>query len=405
MNLYEFEGRTLFQKHNINIPKGVVIRRGDDVMLAYQNLGLTDVVVKAQVLSGKRGKNNGIRFCSTAEEVVQTCQEIFDMQIRGQYVASILLTEKIDIAEEHYLSVTYDTNRKQPMLVYSIEGGMDIEDVPDEKIVKIPLDISQEKLNLETEIPYAQELWNCFLAEDTRVVEINPLVKTKSGEWIALDAKIALDDDAFYRHDSSAQERVKEKGKDPNAISNWEEFEPRTMMGRSPTEREVEVSKVDSGEKYYQGTAGKYIEMDGDIALILNGGGGSIANMDALLALGLKPANYTEYSGNPPREKVYALAKIVLSKPGLRGLWMCGAVANFTNMRETFLGIIDALDEIKPRYPIIVRRDGPESAEAFRLMEECAERNGLNIRLFDKEMGMTESAKVLASMVAEVTIK
>ena len=405
MNLYEFEGRTLFQKHNINIPKGVVIRRGDDVMLAYQNLGLTDVVVKAQVLSGKRGKNNGNRFCSTAEEVVQTCQEIFDMQIRGQYVASILLTEKIDIAEEHYLSVTYDTNRKQPMLVYSIEGGMDIEDVPDEKIVKIPLDISQEKLNLETEIPYAQELWNCFLAEDTRVVEINPLVKTKSGEWIALDAKIALDDDAFYRHDSSAQERVKEKGKDPNAISNWEEFEPRTMMGRSPTEREVEVSKVDSGEKYYQGTAGKYIEMDGDIALILNGGGGSIANMDALLALGLKPANYTEYSGNPPREKVYALAKIVLSKPGLRGLWMCGAVANFTNMRETFLGIIDALDEIKPRYPIIVRRDGPESAEAFRLMEECAERNGLNIRLFDKEMGMTESAKVLASMVAEVTIK
>ena len=148
-------------------------------------------------------------------------------------------------------------------------------------------------------IPYAQELWNCFLQEDARQVEINPLVRTSSGKWIAADAKVALDDDAFYRHET------------------WKNFEPRTMMGRLPTEREKEVTAIDAGEDYYRGTAGKYIEMDGDIAILFSGGGASIANMDALLKAGLKPANYTEYSGNPPREKVRDLAKIVLSKPGL----------------------------------------------------------------------------------------
>jgi citryl-CoA synthetase large subunit len=161
----------------------------------------------------------------------------------------------------------------------------------------------------------------------------------------------------------------------------------------------VAAKKIDEGEAYYRGTAGKYIELDGDIAMILNGGGASIANMDALINVGLKPANYTEYSGNPPREKVYQLAKVVLSKPGLRGLWMAGVVANFTNIKETFLGIIDALDEIKPAYPIVVRRDGPESKEAFELLRECAARNNLNIKMFTKEVSMSYTATILASMV------
>lgn len=381
MNLYEFEGRKLFEKHGIKVPKGIIVKRGDNIATIYNELGLTDVVVKAQVLSGKRGKNNGIRFCSTVEAVVEAVEELFNTQIRGQYVASILLTEKIDIAEEQYLSITYDTNRKQPILIYSTEGGMDIEDVPEEKIIKIPLDIAQEKLELDMEIPFAQELWNCFLTEDTRVVEINPLVKTKMGEWIALDAKVALDDDAMFRHEQ------------------WKELEPRTMMGRPPTEREVEVLNVDEGEKYYQGTAGKYIEMDGDIAILFSGGGASIANMDALIKEGLKPANYTEYSGNPPREKVHALAKIVLSKPNLKGLWIAGGVANFTNVEETFHGIVDALDEIQPIYPIVVRRAGPFEKEGVTLMQECAKRNNLNMKLFGKEMSMSESAGVLAEMI------
>lgn len=393
MNLYEFEGKKFFEKHNILVPRGINILRKDwdenEVKSLYEKLVCKEVVVKAQVLSGKRGKNNGIKFCSTRDEVVGAVKELFNTEIRGQYVAAVRIEEKLDIAEEHYLSITYDTNTKQPILVYSKDGGVDIEDVGEDNLSKVLLDIRELEIsnclkikNLKFEIPFAQELWECFLENDCRLVEINPLVKTKKNEWIAADAKIAIDDDAFYRHEE------------------WKELEPRTMMGRQSTEREIAVQEIDKGEKYYQGTAGKYIEMDGDIGILFSGGGASIANMDALINTGLKPANYTEYSGNPPREKVYELAKIVLSKPDLKGLWIAGGVANFTNIKETFNGIVDVLDEIKPNYPIVVRRAGPYEEEGMQMMEECGERNKLNIKMFGKEIAMSETAKVLAEMVA-----
>lgn len=383
MNLYEFEGKNIFENYAIKVPRGFVVRRGEDIVSKYNEFGVNDVVVKAQVLSGKRGKGGGIKFSSSAEEVQKACEEIFAMDLRGQYVAAIRVEEKLAIAEEHYLSVTYDTNRKQPILIYSTEGGMDIEDVSEEKIVKQNLDIRKQQI--ESEIPFAEQLWECFLKEDTRVVEINPLVKTTGGEWIAADAKIAIDDDAFYRHEE------------------WKNFEPRTMMGRQPTSRENDAKKIDEGEAYYRGTAGKYIEMDGDIAILFSGGGASIANMDALIKAGLTPANYTEYSGNPPREKVHELAKVVLSKPGLKGLWIAGGVANFTNVSETFHGIVDALDELKPTYPIVIRRAGPFEKEGMELMKECAQRNNLKMKFFGKETSMSETADVLAQAVKEST--
>lgn len=378
MNLYEFEGKNIFKKFGITTPKSVLLRREDNVEEKYNELGVKDVVLKAQVLSGKRGKNNGILFASDANEAKEATEKIFSSNIRGQYVAAMLMEEKLEIAQEHYLSIIYDTNRKQPVLIYSQQGGMDIEDVPEEKIQKKYLDIRQTEI--ESDIPFAKELWQTFLTEDARVAEINPLAKTANGEFVAADAKIALDDDAFFRH------------------KDWS-FEPRTMLGRLPTEREGAVGKIDEGENYYRGTAGKYIEMDGDIAVLFSGGGASIANMDALLQVGLHPANYTEYSGNPPREKVAQLAKIVLSKPGLRGLWIAGGVANFTDIAATFQGIIDALDEVKPTYPIVIRRAGPNEAEGKRLMEECAQRNNLNLKIFGKEVAMGATATALVDMI------
>ncbi|MFA6424101.1 MAG: ATP-grasp domain-containing protein [Candidatus Magasanikbacteria bacterium] len=378
MNLYEFEGKNIFSKFGITVPKSVLLRREDNVIEKYNQLGIAGVVLKAQVLSGKRGKNNGILFAVSPAEAKQAAEKIFASNIRGQYVSAVLMEEKLNIEAEHYLSITYDTNKKQPVLVYSQDGGMDIEDVSEEKIKKQYLDIRQSEIN--SDIPFANELWRCFLQSDARVVEINPLVKTVEGNFVAADAKIALDEDAFYRH------------------KDWN-FEPRTMLGRLPTEREIEVKKIDEGENYYRGTAGKYIEMDGDVAVLFSGGGASIANMDALIQVGLKPDNYTEYSGNPPREKVYQLAKIVLSKPGLRGLWIAGGTANFTDIAATFSGIIDALDEVKPSYPIVIRRAGPNEVEGKRLMEECAKRNNLNLKIFGKEIAMGETAAVLVDMI------
>ena len=234
----------MFATHGIATPRGFVVRRGDpekpdglgasDVQKMYSDLGVKDVVVKAQVLSGKRGKNNGIKFCSSADEVSVAVSELFSTNIRGQYVAAVIVEEKLPIAEEHYLSITYDTNKKQPLLIYSTSGGMEIEDVTEDKIHKIYLDIRTTNLipplvgeGLGGVSDIAKNLWQCFLAEDTRVVEINPLIKTTDGRFVAADAKVALDDDAFYRH------------------KEWAELEPRTMLGRLPTDREQNVKKID----------------------------------------------------------------------------------------------------------------------------------------------------------------
>jgi citryl-CoA synthetase large subunit len=388
MNLYEYEGKNLFSKSGITIPHGFIAKRGDDVKKMTGGLIATEFVVKSQILSGKRGKNGGIKFCSSVDEMEKSVEELFDTEIRGQFVASVLVEEKLEIVEEHYMSITYDTKEKKPMLIYSTEGGVDIEDVDSSHIAKKILDVRERGLVEadfleDVKLRYvAEKLWQCFLDNDCRLVEINPLAKVVSGEFVAADAKVAIDDDAFYRH-----------------REEWSVLEPRTEMGRPPTDREMAVRQIDAGADYYRGTAGKYIEMDGDIAILFSGGGASIANMDTLIKSGLKPANYTEYSGNPPREKVYELAKIVLSKPGLRGLWIAGGVANFTNVRETFAGIVDALDEIKPTYPIVVRRAGPFESEGMELMRECGQRNGLNMRLFGKEMSMSETASELVDMV------
>ncbi len=379
MNLYEWEGKQLLAKHGIAIPKGIVVRRGDDVAAAYLSIGVVDVVIKAQILTGKRGKNQGIIFASSKNEAVAAVEKLFSTLILGQYVAAVLIEEKIKIKKEHYVSITYETLDARPVLILGWgRGGVDIEEVASKHIMRIDQDVRREYADsgLET-----HELWNLFRQEDARLVEINPLIETTDGKWVAADAKFALDEDAFFRHEE------------------WKNYEPRTMMGRLPTEREIAVQKIDEGENYYRGTAGKYIEMDGDIAILFSGGGASIANMDALIKAGLKPANYTEYSGNPPREKVYALAKIVLSKPDLRGLWIAGGVANFTNIADTFAGIVDALDEVKPTYPVVIRRAGPFEEEGMRLMRECAQRNNLNIKIFGKETPMSETAKILAGMV------
>jgi citryl-CoA synthetase large subunit len=256
---------------------------------------------------------------------------------------------------------------------------MGVEEIPVQFFKKQILDIRDE--HLSSLLPYASNLWTCFLKEDARVVEINPLVKNFKGEWIAVDAKISIDDDAFFRH------------------NEWKNFEPRTIFGRRSTDRETAVKTIDEGENYYRGTASKYIELEGDVAVLFSGGGASISNMDALIKTGCKPANYTEYSGNPPREKVYRLTKIVLSKPGLKGLWIAGGVANFTNIEETFKGIVDALDEFKPTYPIVVRRAGPFEKEGLKLMQECAVRNHLQMKIFTKETSLSETAEVLAGMI------
>ena len=166
-----------------------------------------------------------------------------------------------------------------------------------------------------------------------------------------------------------------------------------------PAKREIEAKKIDESD--YRGSAGSaFVEMDGDIAIMASGGGASLLVMDSLIAAGGKPANYTEYSGNPSREKVEKLTKVVLSKGGLTGCLVAGAVANFTDIYETLSGFAQALKSMKnkPMYPIVVRRGGPRQSEAYKMLANFAKKEGFDIHLFGPETPISVAAREMVRL-------
>ena len=358
MKLYEFEGHSLLSKVGIVSPFFVACSNLEDVDEARKRLKFP-IVAKVQVLTGKRGKGGGIKVCTNEKQLVDFCKKMFGSTFPpsheaseglggGEEVRFIALAEKVEIESEFYASITYDTVLKIPFLLYSTDGGMDIEEVkvkdPD-KIVRVDINpfSGPNKKDLvtiagkdENLIDFLMRLWDAFVRYDCRLVEVNPIakilgpvdsfppasarLKLKSKgdgkpdvnlravgnpstiatqtreEYVAVDAKIILDDAALSRH------------RDIDVL-------PKGAAGAIPTQREMAAKKID--EEDYRGSAGStFIEFGGDIAVLASGGGASLLVMDALVANGAKPSNYTEYSGNPPRGKVEKLTKITLSKEG-----------------------------------------------------------------------------------------
>ena len=382
MKLYEFEGKELFKKSGINVPKSILIG-------SPENLPKNLFVVKSQLLSGKRGKLGVVKICSTQEEVEKSVKEFLGKKVNNEEIKKVLLEEKLEVKKEYYLSITYDTRARMPVFILCASGGMDIEEYKEknpEKVLIEPVDLTEEfdlkKAQTIAKKPGFPEksaevilnLFNCFKKFDCRTAEINPLVETSSG-FFAADSKIVLDDDALFRHTDLI-------------------FPPRTAGGRALTKLEEEAKQIDKED--YRGTAGSsFIELDGDIAILASGGGASITCVDALIGYGGRPANYVEYSGNPPKAKVKRLTEVTLSKPGLKGCWVVGGRANFTDIYETLKGVVEAWEEIKPKYPIVVRRAGPRDKEAFEMLKEKAKKHKWNLLVFGDETPMTETAKIL----------
>lgn len=365
MILYEFEGKELLAKYRIFVPKSQLI-----TSLKEKVKIKTPFIVKAQVLSGKRKGAGGI-----SDKV----SEVLGRVINKEKVEKVLVEEKIGHKEEYYFSITFDTSLRSPVLTFSSAGGTGVEDRRVE-VIKIDPILYSFDLGEKTSIPsqiigIIPQLIEMFFSLDLLLLEINPLVIDKKGRVVALDAKIQIDDSAFVRH------------------ADWN-FPPRQIPGYEASKREIEAKKIDEGD--YRGTAGSaYFDLPGDIAVLASGGGGSLTAMDALIKNGGKPANYTEYSGNPPKEKVEKLTRIVLSKPELKGLWVVGAVANFTDIYETLSGFLEALKKIKPRpkYPIVIRRGGPRDKEAFAMLKKVKD---FDLHLYGQEISITESAKITA---------
>lgn len=370
MKLYEHEAKQILKKYGLSTPE-----EGDSY------------VVKAQVLANHRKDKGGIRFAESKEEAEEIKEEILGIEIDGQEVKEVLIEPQVDFTDEYYVSFMYDTDSRSPVMIFSSEGGTGVEDREASKVVledgsqfRFREFLSDEGFEGKEIIKLAgtlQKLFEAFLDEDARMLEVNPLAKTEEG-YMVLDAMIDLEDDASYRHDRS--------------------FPERNAKGGEKTEREKRAEKID--EEDHRGVAGKYTELNGDIGMILAGGGASLTNMDALIEYGGKPGNYTEYGGNPPTEKVYKLSKVIMSKD-INGLWHVGGTANNTDVERTMDGFIEALREEEPEYPIVVRRDGPHADEAFEKLREVKEELDLNMKLFRNDKAMTESAEDLMEMVKE----
>lgn len=352
MRLTEIEGKNLFETYGIPIPKGILTNGKKSLPILA-----SPAVIKAQTLSGNRKKEGGIFFARDRRMAQKGISALLGKRINGELVKEVLVEEKIPAVKEYYIGISYDTDERRPVLLLSPKGGSDVK-----KAKAIPVDLSvgvpsfflrgalkDAGFSLEDAsgiIPIIQSIWKLFLTEYALLAEINPLFKTKKGGFIAGDAKIILDD-----------ERVK------------------------PGER-------------------RFIEMGGDIAILASGGGASLLNIDALIEHGGRPANYTEYSGNPKGEVVKELTKRVLGKKGLKGCWVVGGTANFTDIYETMKGFVEGLRQVKPKpsYPIVIRRDGPRQKEAFEMVSEVAKNEGYPFYLFGGETAMAETAKIMVKL-------
>ncbi len=342
----------MFEKYLIPVPRGTLIEREN------QRMGMgPPMALKAQVLSGARNQVGGIVFADTNKEIKAKLKKLFNSKIGGEKVEKVLMEENIDHVKEYYFGFSYDTESRGPVLTLSPQGGSRIGKINQAAVVPLDIASGARPLIIRKALSHAkfpsedfnalvkiiQKLWKLFINEYALVAEINPLFKTADGEFIAGDAKIILDDE-----------------------------------------------KLNPGER-------RFIELGGDIAILASGGGASLLNIDALLRFGGKPANYTEYSGNPPAELVKDLTKRVLHRRGLKGCWVIGGTANFTDIYETMRGFVEGLREIKPKpkYPIVIRRGGPRQEEAFLMLREIAQKEGYNFHLFGSEVSMAESARIM----------
>ncbi|MBI2102616.1 hypothetical protein HYT55_02155 [Candidatus Woesearchaeota archaeon] len=390
MKLKEFESKELFRRVDIPVSKGILIKSKDDIPPFRE-----ERLLKVQTLAGGRGKAGGVCLVRDAGEAEKFAARFLHSTFMSEQISEVLLDEKIEIKQELYLGILFDTSKRTPVFIYSESGGANIEELKQKNPEKIKLRelvyhagltegdldfllsgsvLSQNVLKKVREV--MKKAYLCFTRFDCTMMEINPLVVTTASDVVAVDAVAVLDDDAKFR---------------------WEMHFPERTHNRPVTPREAAAHLIDKDD--YRGVAGKtFIDLDGDIAILTSGGGASMTLLDALVDYGGKPANFTEYSGNPPMEKVEKLTRIVLGRKGLSGLLVAGVIANFTNIAETLRGVLNVLIELKPDFPIVIRRAGPHDDEARAMLMEAKEKYGLNIHYYDEKILLTQAAKIMVEL-------
>jgi succinyl-CoA synthetase beta subunit len=362
MNIHEFQAKEVLRRFGVVVPRGKVATTPDEVAAIARELGSV-CVVKAQIHAGGRGKAGGVKVCKTPEEARDFARGLLGKTLvthqtgpAGREVRRVLVEEGCAIARELYLGMVIDRATGWPTLMASAEGGVEIEEVAarsPEKILREPIDpavgiqafqgrkiafgIGIPKESVNKAVAFINSLYQAFVQCDASLAEINPLVLTKSGDILALDAKISFDDNGLFRH------------ADIRELRDISEEDPK----------ETEAAKHDLS----------YISLDGNIACMVNGAGLAMSTMDIIKQYGGEPANFLDVGGGATAEKVTAAFKILLSDANVRavlvnifgGIMKCDVIAS---------GIVEAARQIHLQVPLVVRLEGTNVERGKKILSE-----------------------------------
>ena len=386
MKIHEYQGKEILRKFNVPVPNGKVAFTVEDAVNVAQNdLGGNLWVVKAQIHAGGRGKGGGVKVAKSLEEVRSLSNEILGMRLithqtgpEGKFVKRLLIEQGVNIEKEFYVGITLDRAVSKNVMMVSTEGGMEIEKVAAESPEKIIKETIEPELGLQqfqarnlafalglsgtqhkNAVKFLLGLYKAYVASDCSLAEINPLVVTKEGDVIALDAKMNFDDNAIYRHPDIAEYR------------DLDEEDPL----------EIEASKFNLN----------YIKLDGNVGCMVNGAGLAMATMDIIKLAGGEPANFLDVGGGANKTTVANGFKIILSDPNVKAI-LINIFGGIVRCDRVAQGVIDAAKEINVNIPVVVRLEGTNAIEAQDLLNH----SGLN---FEVAGSLRDAAEKVTSIL------
>jgi len=383
MDLHEFQAKDYLKRFGVAIPEHVVVTSIEEAKGLVVQKGMTEAIVKVQVHAGGRGKAGGVKYCRSRDEILQAVDKMLGMKIVTKQTGAdgitayrVMLADPVDIEKEYYLGAVIDRKQGQSMLIASPEGGMEIEEIAEqhpEKIAKVPIQLdgsirSYHLIELvkvmgwglkEPALKMVTSLAKAFVASDASLLEINPLVKTKSGDFFAIDAKMSIDDNALFRQPELA------KCYDPS----------------QQPENEVRAHEHDLA----------YVAMEGSIGCMVNGAGLAMATMDIIHHFGGQPANFLDVGGGANVQKVAEGFKLILSDPKVKGI-LVNIFGGIMNCATIAAGVISAASEQHVSVPLVVRLEGTNVEEGRKMLDE----SGLNIVVANS---LSEAAQKIVSEV------
>jgi succinyl-CoA synthetase beta subunit len=392
MRFYEYEAREIVKRAGIPVTDYGFTRDAAEARQIAERIG-GPTVIKSQVLSGGRMKAGGVKFADTPEEAGAHAEDILALEIGGHMPRGVLVDPKAEVEQEYYAGVVWDGLRKQPVMLFSDMGGIDIEQVAEEhpdhvgrghfstllpvsdfqaKQVIAQTGVSGSALNRIT--PILTRLANLFGERDLTLAEINPLGRLADGSFVALDAHVEIENEA--------------RGRNAALLKDLGVGDEETRQAREATDFELAGEAVDGMS--HRGVAGNVTEFDGNLGLVIGAGGGSLTLFDAVRAHGGKPANYCEIGGNPDVAKTAGLAKLVLQKPGVDKIAVMMSIVSNTRVDIVARGVIKACLELgfDPAEKItIFRIPGAWEEEGFKILERYG------VEYADRSVSLNEAAR------------